>query len=269
MTLRRRLYLTLEPGEKGGVVERIFEIVLVLIITLNILAIILESIEEFDRLYGSHYRTFEIFSIVFFTLEYLARIYSIVENPLYAHPVKGRLAYAVTPLAIIDLLAFLPFYLTFIGYLRFLRIFRLMALFRMFKIARYLHALDLFKRVIKDRKEQLVLTFIFILFILIIISFVMFYAEHDEQPDIFSSIPATMWWGISTLTTVGYGDMVPVTTLGKILGGAFSITSVAILALPAGILSSGFFEMMHRNGKIKETKKCPHCGGELHDDDTI
>jgi voltage-gated potassium channel len=165
----------------------------------------------------------------------------------------------------------LPFYFAFIGYLRFLRIFRLMALFRMFKIARYLHALDLFKRVMKDRKEQLVLTFIFLLFILVMISFAMFYAEHDDQPDVFSSIPATMWWGIATLTTVGYGDMVPITSLGKFLGGLFAIASVAILALPAGILSSGFFEMMHHDDKIRDdktrqAKKCPHCGGTLHDD---
>jgi voltage-gated potassium channel len=266
MTFRRRLYVTLEPFENGGLFERIFEYALVLIISLNILAIILESVPEYDLAYGSYLRAFERFSIIFFTVEYVARLYAIVENPKFSHPVKGRLAYMVTPLAIIDLLAFLPFYLTFIGYLRFLRIFRLMALFRMVKIARYLHALDLFKRVMRDRKEQLVLTFIFLLFVLVIISFAMFYVEHDEQPGVFTSIPATMWWGVTTLTTVGYGDMVPITALGKFLAGVFAISSVALLALPAGILSSGFFEAMHENSNPdKETKKCPHCGGELHD----
>lgn len=266
MTLRRRLYITLEPFENGGLIERIFEYVLVLIISLNILAIILESVPEYEQGYGAHLRAFERFSVFFFTLEYIARVYAIVENPKYSHPVKGRLAYMVTPLAIIDLLAFLPFYLTFIGYLRFLRIFRLMALFRMVKIARYLHALDLFKKVLRDRKEQLVLSFLFLFFILVIISFAMFYVEHDEQPDVFTSIPATMWWGVTTLTTVGYGDMVPVTTLGKFFAGVFAISSIALLALPAGILSSGFFEVLHENKTpVKETKKCPHCGGELHD----
>ena len=268
MTFRKRLYYILEPSEKGGLLEKVFEWILIGIITLNIFAIILESVPEYNTHFGEFFRTFEYFSIGFFTLEYFARLYCIVENPKYAHPVKGRIRYAGTALAIIDLLAFLPFYLTFIGYLRFLRIFRLMALFRMFKIARYLHALELFKRVMKDRKEQLILTFIFLLFILVVISFAMFYAEHDEQPDVFSSIPATMWWGISTLTTVGYGDMVPLTPLGKILGGAFAICSVALLALPAGILSSGFFEILHetRKGNDENKKKCPHCGGELHED---
>jgi voltage-gated potassium channel len=170
-------------------------------------------------------------------------------------------------MAIIDLLAFLPFYLGFFFMdLRFLRIFRLMALFRMFKIARYLHALNIFKQVVRVRKEQLLLSFFFILFILVIISFIMFYTEHDAQPDKFSSIPATMWWGISTLTTVGYGDMIPITNLGKFLSGLFAIAGVGLLALPVGILSSGFFAAMQNIDK-KETLKCPHCGKEFHNEE--
>jgi voltage-gated potassium channel len=264
MTLRRRLYLTLEPNEKGGIIERIFEIVLVTIIVLNILAIVFDSVTELHEDYKIIFRNFEIFSVIFFTVEYFARIYSIVESPKFRDPVSGRLTFIFSPLAIVDLLAFLPFYLIFLPLdLRFLRVFRLMALFRMFKIARYLNALDLFKRVIADRKEQLVLSFLFILFVLVIISFIMFYTEHDAQPENFSSIPATMWWGIATITTVGYGDMVPITPLGKFLGGFFAITGVGLLALPAGILSSGFFEMLHNKGKDKD--KCPHCGKDLHD----
>jgi voltage-gated potassium channel len=267
MTLRRRLYLTLEPTEKGGLTERIFEFLLIVIIVLNIMAIILDSVQSIRDEYAELFTQFEIFSLVFYTIEYILRIYSIVENPKYSDPVKGRLKFAGTPLAIVDLLAFLPFYLVFLPMdLRFLRIFRLMALFRVFKIARYLHALNIFKRVLTDRKEQLVLSFIFILFVLVIISFIMFYAENEAQPDKFTSIPATMWWGIATITTVGYGDMVPITPLGKFLGGIFAISGVGLLALPAGILSSGFFEMLHteNNGK-KKSKKCPHCGKEIHD----
>ena len=266
MTLRRRLYLTLDPSEKGGFAERIFEIILISIILLNIVAIILSSIKEFDEKYQDYFRDFEIFSLVFFTIEYIARLYSIVEKRKYSHPVKGRLRFAATPLALVDLFSFLPFYLAFLPIdLRFLRIFRLMSIFRMFKIARYLHALNLFKRVLVERKEQLVLSFLFILFILVIISFVMFYVENAAQPDKFSSIPATMWWGIATLTTVGYGDIVPITNLGKILGGAFAIAGVGLLALPAGILSSGFFELLHVDKEKERVKKCPHCGKDLHD----
>jgi len=265
MTLRRRLYQTLEPNEKGGIVETIFEVFLVIIIILNIGAIVLDSVKDVHQEYEMLFHQFEIFSVVFFTVEYFARIYCIVENRKYSNPIKGRLKFMTSPLAIIDLLAF-PFYLTFLPIdLRFLRIFRLMALFRMFKIARYLHALSVFKKVLADRKEQLVLSFFFILFVLIIISFIMFYTEREAQPEVFSSIPATMWWGIATITTVGYGDIVPVTTLGKFLGGFFAIAGVGLLALPAGILSSGFFEMMHNKDRDKADRKCPHCGKDIHE----
>jgi voltage-gated potassium channel len=263
MTLRKRLYLILEPSEKGGILERIFEFLLVIIIVLNIFAIVMDSVEEYDQRYRAFFRGFEIFSVIFFTLEYVLRLYSIVESPKYRHPIKGRLAFAGTPLAVIDLLAFIPFYLTFLPFdLRFLRIFRLMGLFRMFKVARYLHALTIFRRVAYDRREQLILSFILIIFMLVIISTIMFYVEHEAQPAIFSSIPATMWWGIATLTTVGYGDMVPITVLGKVLGGMFAVVGFGLLALPAGILSSGFFEIMHSN---RNSKMCPHCGKEIHD----
>lgn len=266
MTFRRRLYLTLDPSEKGGIPERIFEILLILIILLNIFAIIFSSVKDIDREYGAYFKDFEIFSLIFFTVEYIARIYSIVEKPEYSDPIKGRLRFAASPIALVDLFSFLPFYLAFLPLdLRFLRIFRLMALFRVFKIARYLHALNLFKRVLVERKEQLVLSFLFIMFVLVIISFVMFYVENAAQPDKFSSIPATMWWGIATLTTVGYGDMVPITDVGKFLGGIFAIAGVGLLALPAGILSSGFFELLHVDrDKEVNGKKCPHCGKDIH-----
>lgn len=266
MTLRRRLYLILEPSERGGILERIFEFFLITIIILNIAAIILDSVKDINAKYAYELRQFEIFSLIFFTVEYICRIYSIVESPKYKDSIRGRLHYAVTALAVIDLLAVLPLYFTvFQVDFRILRIFRLMALFRLFKIARYLHALSLFKKVLSERKEQLLLSFIFILFILVIISFVMYYAEHEAQPDKFSSIPASMWWGIATITTVGYGDMVPITPLGKLLGGLFAITGVGLLALPAGILSSGFYEMLHRPEKGRQTHHCPHCGKDFHD----
>ncbi len=267
MTLRRRLYLILSPDERGGIIERIFEFILIATIILNILAIVLDSVPSIHLEYAGLFDKFEIYSLTFFTIEYIARAYSIVEKSKYSHPIHGRINYLTSPIAIIDLLAFLPFYLEFLSLdLRFLRIFRLMALFRMFKIARYLHALTIFRRVLKDRKEQLVLSFIFILFVLVVISFVMFYAEKDAQPEKFSSIPATMWWGIATLTTVGYGDIVPITTLGKFLGGLFAIAGVGLLALPAGILSSGFFEMLHtKNARPKDVEVCPHCGKKIHE----
>lgn len=183
MTIRRRIYLILEPTEKGDILERIFEWILLTIIILNILAIVCESIQEVHEQYADLFYKFELFSVVFFTLEYILRIYSIVESKKYSNQVFGRLKYMGTPMALIDLMAFFPFYLSFLPLdLRFLRIFRLMGLFRMFKIARYMHALSMFKKVIYDRREQLVLSIIFILFILVIISTTMFYVERKPSP---------------------------------------------------------------------------------------
>lgn len=263
MTFRRRLYLILEPTERGGFLEKIFEFILVTTIVLNILSIILESVPEYHQQFRVLFHTFEIYSVIFFTVEYITRIYSIVEDHRFRDPVRGRLAYAITPMAIVDLLAFLPFYLSFAMVdLRFLRIIRLMGLFRMFKITRYIHALRLMQKVLLLKREQLVLCFILIIFTLVIISSIMFHVENPYQPETFSSIPATMWWGITTLTTVGYGDMVPVTMMGKFLGGMFAIAGFGLLALPAGILSSGFFEIMQHKTR-KHT--CPHCGKDFHE----
>lgn len=263
-TLRKRLYLTLEPTEKGGIPEQIFETILITIILLNIIAIVLQSVPSIYQEYHEFFYDFELFSVMFFSAEYLTRIYACVENPKYRHPVKGRLKFMRSGMALIDLMAFLPFYLTFLPIdLRFLRVFRLMALFRMFKITRYMQAMIIFKKVLHERREQLVLSFVFVLFILIIISFFMYYAEHEAQPDKFGSIPEAMWWGMATLTTIGYGDVVPVTPVGKFLGGLFALAGVAILALPTGILSSGFFELLHKPGSKKHV--CPHCGKEFHE----
>jgi voltage-gated potassium channel len=264
MNFRKRVYRVLTPSEKGAPLERAFELMLIIIIVLNILAIVLDSVKEIHKEYSDLFWDFEIFSVSFFTIEYILRIYSIVERPKYHDPLMGRLRYMKTPIAIVDLLSFLPFYLLFLNFdLRFLRIFRLMGLFRMFKVTRYLEAFSLVTRVLRERKEQLLLSIIFILFVLVLISTIMFYVERGAQPDAFSSIPATMWWGVATLTTVGYGDVVPITTLGKLLGGMFTITGVGLLALPAGILSSGFFEQMHLHRRSKHT--CPHCGKDFHD----
>ena len=156
MTLRKRLYLTLEPTEKGGYIESIFEFVLVFIIIANILAIVFDSVPDIHTEYEDFFKKIELYSVLFFTVEYVARLYSIVESPKYRGDIKGRLRFIVSTLAIIDLMAFMPFYLTFLPFdLRFLRIFRLMALFSMFKIARYLHALSVFKKVLIDRKDGL------------------------------------------------------------------------------------------------------------------
>jgi voltage-gated potassium channel len=264
MLLKRRVYKLLNPLQSGTRAARMVELGLILLIFINIVAILLESVARIDSRYNHIFLLIEIVSIVIFTIEYILRVWSIDESPRYRKPVSGRLQYMFSPMAIIDVLAIIPFYLAFFPIdLRFLRIIRLFRLFRLLKIARYLKALNLIEAVLKERKEQIYLSVMFIFFLLIIVSTLMYYVENDAQPNVFSSIPASMWWGIETLTTVGYGDMLPATIYGKILGGMISVLGIGLFALPAGILSSGLTEHLQKTGGTTKMKKCPHCGGDI------
>lgn len=262
--LRSRVYGMLHPLDSGSHTGRIIELALMALIFLNIVALILESVPQLNASYEPIFIFVEIVSVLIFTVEYLLRVWSSPENPKYAKPLSGRLRYVLSATAVIDLLAILPFYLAFLPIdLRFIRIIRLFRLFRLLKIARYLKALNLIKDVLHEKKEQIYLSIMFIAFLLIIVSTVMFYVETEAQPDVFTSIPASMWWGIETLTTVGYGDMLPVTPFGRLLGGVISVLGIGLFALPAGILSSGLTEHMQKTDKNHKTKKCPHCGGDV------
>lgn len=272
MKLRKKVYDLLEPSVSANRAGSIIELAMILLIFLNILAIVLESVKELYASYGDFFLTFETFSVIIFSVEYALRIWTAPEDPRYAGRL-GRLRFGLTSMSIIDLLSVLPFYLSLLPSffaldLRFVRIIRLFRLVRLLKVARYLKALNLIQAVFRERKEQIFLSVIFIIFLLVIVSTLMFYIEHEAQPDAFSSIPATMWWGIETLTTVGYGDLVPKTQLGKLFGGMIAILGIGLFALPAGILSSGLTDQMQKAEKAKKkskAKKCPHCGGELHD----
>jgi voltage-gated potassium channel len=269
MRLRQWAYSLLEPSVTGSRAAKAIELLLITLIFLNILAIILESVKEVNDEYAVFFNHLESFSVIVFTIEYVLRIWTAPENPKYKNPVTGRIRFGLSTMSLIDFFSILPFYLNFLVEflpidLRFIRAIRLFRLIRVLKIARYLKALNMIQAVLRERREQLVLSVVFILFLLIIVSTLMFYIEHDAQPELFSSIPETMWWGIETLTTVGYGDMVPSTHLGRILGGMIAILGIGLFALPAGILSSGLTDQLH-NTKKKKLKRCPHCGGELHD----
>ena len=264
MSTRKRIYDLLHRVHSESRAAAAVEVALLLLIFINIAALVLESVPKINAAYERFFFALEFFSIIIFTIEYILRVWSSVENRRFNKPITGRLRYMSTPMAIVDFLAIIPFYLAFLPVdFRFLRIIRLFRLFRLLKIARYLKALNLIKDVLQEKKEHIYLTVMFIFFLLIIISTLMFYVENEAQPDVFSSIPASMWWGIETLTTVGYGDMLPVTSYGRILGGIISVLGIGLFALPAGILSSGLTEHLQNNKSRSQTKKCPHCGEDI------
>jgi voltage-gated potassium channel len=233
---------------------------IITLILLNVVAIVLESVASIRNQYAEFFQLFELFSVLVFTGEYILRVWTANLHPNYSKPVVGNIKFALTPMAIIDLLAILPFYLPYLGVdLRLLRILRIFRIFRLFKIVRYVSALALINQVLKQKREELVVTFIFTMFLLLLSSTLMYYVEHNAQPDHFSSIPETMWWGIATLTTVGYGDIYPVTAFGKFLGGIIAIIGIGLFALPTGILASGFSDELE-NRKRKPGEVCPTCG---------
>ncbi|CAH0995674.1 hypothetical protein EMA8858_01799 [Emticicia aquatica] len=237
-------------------------IILTAIISLNALAIILDTVPSLQKKYHDIILDFEVFSVVIFTIEYCLRLWSCVEESAHSHPIKGRLKFIFSIWGLVDLLSILPFYVSiFLTDLGFIRILRLLRMLRLFRVSKYFHALRVIQNVIKEKREELVLSFVFIFFILIISSSTVYYVEHEAQPEKFTSIPEAMWWGVNAMTTVGYGDLRPITSVGKILGGIIAILGVALFALPTGILASGFAEQIRGN---KQKIRCPHCGQEFN-----
>ena len=148
---------------------------------------------------------------------------------------------------------------------RFVRVIRVIRIFRVLKLVRYFRALRLLGHVIADRKEELVSIFLVLLILLALSSSLMYLVEHEDQPEVFTSIPATMWWSIVTLTTVGYGDTYPITALGQTIAAVIAILGIGMFALPAGLLGAGFVDALAAHRSEDSERRCPHCG-ELIDE---
>jgi voltage-gated potassium channel len=236
----------LEAPERDGSSGRLLDGALILLIMLNLIAVVLESVPDIRQDWHPQFHVFEIFSIGVFSVEYLLRLWCSAENPdLAGHsPVGARLRYMITPLAVVDLLAILPFYLSLlIGIdLRFLRALRLL---RVFKLTRYFSAMGVLLDVLREEARAFGAAVFVLLVIMILASSGMYLFEHQAQPEAFGSIPAAMWWAVATLTTVGYGDVTPITVGGKVFGACITIIGIGMVALPAGILASGFSDHLH------------------------
>lgn len=216
---------------------------------LNVVAILLESVVSLAQQYKHEFLLLELISVSIFSIEYLLRVWSSVERIEYTSMkcsnVKRRIKYIFSPLALIDLIAILPtllmFFITFD--LRFLRVFRLL---RVFKLTRYSRAMQLLLQSFRDESSSLMAAFFIMAVVLILASCGIYLIEHDIQPDKFGSIPAAMWWAMATLTTVGYGDVVPVTPLGRFFGGVITLLSMGMVAIPTGLLASSFSEQLRK-----------------------
>ena len=262
MGIRKRTWEILEPARTGDRASRYFDISMLALIFLNVVAVVAGSVTSIRAAHGWLLASFEAGSVAIFTLEYLARLWSCTTDARFRRPAAGRLRLALRPMTVVDLLSILPFYLPFVGVdLRSLRALRLLRVVRVAKIGRYYASLSLITKVFRSKKEELVLTTALMALLLVVSASVLYYCENAVQPDVFSSIPATMWWAVATLTTVGYGDMCPVTLSGRFAASIIAMLGIGMFALPTGILGAGFVEEIQkrRQGRLV----CPHCGEEV------
>src|SRR5688572_2368201 len=215
-SVQRVVFRILDAEARGSRLERVGNLVLATLIVLNVVAVILESMDSVRSRYGAALDAFEAVSVAVFTAEYALRLWSCTADIRFAKSVTGRVRYAVQPLSIIDLVSILPAYLPGDPFLdlRMMRALRLVRMMRALKIARYSRSLQAFGNVFKSHAADLGLIVVFLLLMLVVSASLMYFIEHAAQPTVFSSIPAAMWWSVVTLTTVGYGDIFPVTPGG-------------------------------------------------------
>jgi voltage-gated potassium channel len=244
--------------QDGDIQSTVFDTSIIILILINTVAIVAASFNSFAIAHEKLLSGIELFSVIVFSIEYIIRLWTAnFRYPSSKHP---YLRYFFSTLAIIDLAAILPFYLPFITRLdlRFLRILRILRMFRVFKLGHYSESMLIIGKVLKKEKEKLITTIILTVIMIFVASTLMYYVENPAQPDTFTNIIETTWWSIATFTTIWYGDVYPITVAGKLLGGIISLLGIMLVALPSGIICSGFMTELENKKNI-----CPHCGKEI------
>ena len=244
-SLRKRIWEILEKGNSTDKVSFYADIFLISLIIFNIIAVLLETVDSIYSKYALEFLIFERFSTVIFLIEYILRIWVCVEEKIKSNKLITRLKYASTWPAIIDLLAVLSGLLPMIFEVD-LRILRALRMLRLLKFSRYFKVMNLLLGVLKEEKQSFLAAMFLLTIAMLIASTGIYLFEKDAQPDKFSSIPEAMWWAIATLTTIGYGDVTPVTGMGKFFGAIIAIIGIGVVALPSGILASGFTDQLKR-----------------------
>jgi voltage-gated potassium channel len=245
--LKKNIFYILQPYGESNHKGLWFDWFLILLIVANVVAVMLETMPSINQQYSSQLFLFEVFSVVIFTAEYIARIWTCTldseQESLHASDFSQRLYFMLRPMSVVDLLAILPFYLSmFIGLdLRVLRLFRLI---RLMKLGRYSVAMQTLQIVIAREYRVIIAALGMLMIVMVVAATIMYHLERTAQPDHFGTIPAALWWSVVTLSTVGYGDVAPITPAGQFFAGMFILIGVALFALPAGILASSFTEQM-------------------------
>ena len=249
--LRRRVYRVLEQGPIGDRLSKAVDRFLVVLILVNLIAVALESIPKYEARYATTFALIEFFSLIVFTVEYGLRLWSAVEHGPHQHmaPTRARMKYALSAAGLVDLVAVLPFWFAMIlpGDLRVVLVFRMV---RFFKFARYSPAMRSLLDVLYNERRALFGCLVIALGSALVAASLMHLAEGDVQPDKLGTIPDAFWWAIVTIGTIGYGDVVPVTALGKLIATCTIFAGLVLMALPVGIIATAFAEQIQRRDFI-------------------
>ncbi|MGR3462909.1 MAG: ion transporter [Roseovarius sp.] len=251
--LRHRVYHILESPSRADRASWVIEIGLIALILSSVTAVALETVPALFARFRGEFRLFDLCVTLAFTVEYVARVWAAPEAAPDKPAWQVRLRYMRSPMAVIDLIAVLPFYLALVMPLDF-QLLRVLRLLRIYKLTRYSPALSVLMAVIREEAATLLAAFSILAILLIFAASGAYLVEHKAQPEAFGSVPAAMWWSMVTLTTVGYGDVTPITPLGRVFGGAITILGVGMAALPAGIIASGLADHLHRRRDLLREK---------------
>jgi voltage-gated potassium channel len=288
--LEKTLYYIVDEHDESNRLSKAFNYFLMALIVLSVGEMALETDKSIYEPYKQYFDIFDFFTVMVFSVEYIIRIMTSHLDPEYRGKTRWESirSYIFSFAGIIDLVSILPFFWDFNKLdLRELRMLRLLRFLRVFKITRYNSSMKLVGDVIKDKSSEIGVIMGLIIIIMIIASFMMFYAEQQAQPDVFTNVLDCLWWAVVTMTTIGYGDVYPVTVLGKVVGSVMALLGIGLVAMPTGIISAGFLEKVNeRNEKKKAAEEeasrkksaeekgtvtesddhkhyCPYCGHKL------
>lgn len=264
VTLRHRIHEILHNPTGASRLSLWVNRGLAFLIVANVLAVMLETVPTLTDETRQLLRAFEVFSVCVFAIEYITRLWVSVEQPEIAQPITGRLRWMLRPMSLLDLAAILSVFAPMD--LRYLRIFRILRLFRVLLVPSLAHTYEQLRISVRKRHDLLVVSALLMTMLLVSAACLLYFFEHDAQPKVFSSIPQAMWWAAVTLTTIGYGDIYPITPAGKICAAFIAIVGVGFFALPAAILTGAVIEAHDASTSEVEERvvTCPRCGHTHH-----
>ncbi|MDR3314224.1 MAG: ion transporter [Oscillospiraceae bacterium] len=263
--LQRAVYNLIREDDENGLAAAVFDGVIITLIIINVALVILDTFSGFPQPVLAVFRYVEIGSVIIFTAEYLLRLWTAPLKFPDSRPLRAGFQYARSFMAIVDLLAILPFYLPFIFPidLRVLRMIRLLRLLRLLKMNRYTTALSTIAGVFRRKAAQLLSSMFIVALLMVVSSVLMYTVENPVQPTVFRNAFSGLWWAVATLTTVGYGDIYPVTAAGRVISAVIALLGIGLVAVPTGIISAGFVENIEENNTADRGDYCPHCGKKL------